>query len=442
MMLRGSFVEQTAAEKEKRVNMENKKTGWFHYAWVVLIATVVMNFFYSIVYSSFSLYAASVLEKYPNISRTAYSVIPTLHSVFATVFLLTYGKIVQKLSFRWVILIGGIGIAIGYMIYSFASNIAMFYVGALFVGIFPAFCSSTTTGSLVNRWFGKLNTTLLSISMGIGGFGGTVGSIIVGKWLSSIGYEASFRNMAIVSFVVMAVVALLVRNSPAEKNTIMLWPSEEDKNAHSQEERAGYTLRQAMRTYSFWAIVVFFVLYAAAFYAAYANVALYMADLGWDPAVYGTIFGFVSTANVVAMFLGGYATDKMGPRLTILVLCALYAVICIVLGFTSPTVPMMYAVCILIGVCWLFCKVLHTPLALCFGNRDSASIIAILTAAITIGASVGIPAANIVYDATGSYAALFRALLVVLIVCLVLAFTGIRKVPGWDKVGGPDALKK
>ena len=25
MMLRGSFVEQTAAEKEKRVNMENKK---------------------------------------------------------------------------------------------------------------------------------------------------------------------------------------------------------------------------------------------------------------------------------------------------------------------------------------------------------------------------------------------------------------------------------
>ena len=356
-ILRGGFAARgAAATKEKRVSMENKKPAWFHYAWVVLIATVVMNFFYSIVYSSFSLYAASVLEKYPNISRTAYSVIPTLHSVFATVFLLTYGKIVQKLSFRWVIFIGGVGIAIGYMIYSFASSIAMFYVGALFVGIFPAFCSSTTTGSLVNRWFGKLNTTLLIISMGIGGFGGTVGSISVGKWLSKIGYEASFRNMAIVSFVVMAVVALLVRNSPAEKNTIMLWPSEEDKNARSQEERTGYTIRQAMKTYSFWAIVVFFVLYAAAFYAAYANVALYMADLGWDPAVYGTIFGFVSTANVVAMFLGGYATDKMGPRLTILVLCALYAVICIVLGFTSPTVPMMYVVCILIGVCWLFCQ--------------------------------------------------------------------------------------
>ena len=421
--------------------METPRKSSFHYAWVILVATVLMNFFYSIVYSSFSLYAASILEKYPEISRTAYSLVPTLHSVFATVFLLLYGKIVKKLGFRKVMLIGGIGIAIGYIIYSFANNIAMFYVGTIFVGMFPAFCSSTTTGALINRWFGKLNTTLLSISMGIGGFGGTVGSIIVGKWLDSIGYEASFRNMGIIAVAVMFVVFLFIRNSPEDKHTVMLWPSEQDKQAHSQEERAGYTLSQAMKTYTFWAVVVFFVLYSAAFYAAYANVSLYMADLGWSSAVYGTIFGVVSTVNVIAMFLGGYATDKMGPRLTILVLCILYAVICVVLGFTTPTVPMMYGVCGLLGVCWLFCKVLHTPLALCFGSRDSASIIAILTAAITVGASVGIPAANVVYDLTGSYGTLFRALLVVLVICLSLAFTGIKMVPGYDKVGGPDALK-
>ena len=57
----------------------------------------------------------------------------------------------KKLGFRKVMLLGGIGIAIGYVIYSFASNIAMFYVGTVFVGMFPAFCSSTTTGALINR---------------------------------------------------------------------------------------------------------------------------------------------------------------------------------------------------------------------------------------------------------------------------------------------------
>lgn len=420
--------------------MEEKRTSGFHYAWVVLIATIVMNFFFSIVYSSFSMYGASVLEANPDITRTAYSLIPTLHAVFATVFLLLYGKIVEKLSFRLVMLIGGVCLGIGYFIYSIANSITVFYIGALFVAVFPAFCSSTTTGALINRWFGKLNGTLLSVSMAIGGFGGTVGSILVGKWLSTIGYKASFRNMAILMVVVMVIVFLVVRNSPAEKNTTMLWPSEEDKKATSQEERAGLTIKQAMKTYNFWAIVVFFVLYASAFYAAYANVALYMADLGWEPAVYGVIFGVVSTANVITMIPGGFVADKIGSRITVLVLCVLYGIVCIILGFTTPTVPMMYLVCALIGVCYLFCKVLCTPLALCFGNRDSATIIAILTAAVTVGASIGIPAANIVYDATGSYAGLFRVLLGVLVVGLILAFTSIKQVPGWDKVGGSDAL--
>ena len=287
-----------------------------------------------------------------------------------------------------------------------------------------------------------MNATLLSISMAIGGFGGSVGSIMVGKWLGTIGYQASFRNMAIIIVVVMVIVFLVVRNNPAEVKQQMLWPSEADKAATSQEERPGFTLKQAMKTYNFWAICIFFVLYAAAFYAAYANVAMYMADLGWAPEVYGPIFAVVSTANVIAMVPGGVAADKVGSRITVLILCVLYGVVCFILGFTTPTVGMMYIVCALVGICWLFCKVLCTPLALCFGSRDSASIIGILTAAVTIGACVGIPAANIVFDATQSYAGLFRILLVALVVGLVLAITAIRQVPGWDKVGGPDALKK
>lgn len=416
----------------------NKKT-LLHYAWVVVAMTIIMNFFYSVVYSSFSVYAAKIIEA-NGFSKTAYSVVPTLHSVWCTVFLLVYGKIVKKIGFRWAMIIGGAGLLIGYMIYSFSNSIALFYVGTFFVGMFPAFCSSTTTGSLFTRWFGKYNTTLLSISMGIGGFGGTVGSAIVGKWLGTIGYQASFRNMGILMFVIMVIVALFVRNEPKDAKTEMLFASEEEKAVTKDEDRPGYTMKQAMKTYSFWAMALFFFLYALAFYATYANVALYMAtELGFEPAVYGAIFGVVSTANVIAMFVGGYVTDKMGPRITIFVLCALFAVIAVIIGFTTPSVGVMYVVCALLGICWLFCKVLHTPFSKCFGTRDSASIIAILTACITVGASVGIPLANVIADATGSYAGLFKAILAILVVCVVLAVTGIKMQPGYDKVGGPDA---
>lgn len=411
----------------------------FHYAWVVVVATILMNFFYAIVYSSFGMYGASILAKFPDMSRTSYSLVPTLHSVWCTVFLLAYGSIVKKLGFRKVIFLGGLGLTAGYIIYSLANNITMFYVGTFFVGMFPAFCSSSTTGALFTRWFGKNNTTLFSISMAIGGFGGTIGANIVGKWLSTIGYEASFRNCAILTAVVMLVIALLVQNDPKDVGTEMLWASEVENKEAAEGEKPGYTLKQAMKTYNFWAMVGIFLLFAAAFYAAYANVTLYMADLGWDPTVYGAIFGVINTANVIAMLCGGYIVDKIGARITILVLCACYAAVAFILGFTTPTVPMMYLVSVLLGICWLFCKVLHTPLALCFGKKDTPAIIAILTSCITVGASVGIPVANIVYDATGSYAALFKGLLGVLVICLIFAFTGVRKVKGYDKVGGPDA---
>ena len=54
--------------------------------------------------------------------------------------------------------------------------------------------------------------------------------------------------------------------------------------------------------------------------------------------------------------------------------------------------------------------------------------LAILTAAITIGACIGIPAANMVFDATGSYALLFRVLLGVLVVCLILGALGFANM--------------
>ena len=47
--------------------------------------------------------------------------------------------------------------------------------------------------------------------MAIGGFGGTIGANLVGKWLATIGYEASFRNCAILTFIVMLIIALLIQ---------------------------------------------------------------------------------------------------------------------------------------------------------------------------------------------------------------------------------------
>ena len=167
---------------------ETQKKSWWHYAWVIMAATVVMNFFYAVAYSTFSLYTAPILERFPEFSRTSYALVQTIQAASSTVFLLLYGKIIQKINLRMAIVLGGAGIVIGYFLYSTAKSLPVFYLGALFVGLFPAFCSSTTTAMLFNRWFGKLHATLLAISMTIGGFGGTFGSIYIGRFIDKIGF--------------------------------------------------------------------------------------------------------------------------------------------------------------------------------------------------------------------------------------------------------------
>ena len=65
---------------------------------------------------------------------------------------------------------------------NYGFNIDCEYVGGAVVNMHNGqILYGTTTGALINRWYGKMNATLLSISMGIGGFGGTVGSILVGR---------------------------------------------------------------------------------------------------------------------------------------------------------------------------------------------------------------------------------------------------------------------
>ncbi len=412
---------------------ETKKASWWHYAWVVMLATVIMNFFYAVAYSTFNLYMAPVLTQFPEFSRTGYSLVATIQAASSTVFLLLYGKITKKINLRFAIVLGGAGFVIGFLIYSMAGSLPVFYLGAIFVGLFPAFCSSTTTAMLFNRWFGKLHATLLAISMTIGGFGGTFGSIYIGKFIDKIGYAQTMRYVAILVAIVIAIVFIITRNYPSDVKTTMLWAKNEEEASKKVEDLPGIMLKDARKTYNFWALVGFFVLFAACFYAAYANVAVYMADMGLPAATYGAIFSVCLTVNNITMIPGGFVADKLGARLSLIVVAVLYAIVAFVLGFTSPTVSMMYIVCALIGLAFLFPKILPTPMVRqAFGVKDAASIQGILTACITIGACVGIPIANVVFDLTGSYAGLFKALLPVIVVCIILGVTGAKKVEGWD----------
>ena len=103
-----------------------------------------------------------------------------------------------------------------------------------------------------------------------------------------------------------------------------------------------------------------------------------------------------------------------------------------VMAFTVPGPGMMYLVCVLMGIAYLFPKVLSCAMVnSAFGPRDSATFTGWIQSMICIGAFIGSPVLNAVYDMTGSYSGAFIVMIPAMIACAVLGFTGIKKVKGW-----------
>ena len=404
--------------------MKEKKTG-FHYGYVVLLATILMNVYYACSYSVVSQFMAPILATYPQISRTQFSLVFSIHSLSSALYLTQFGKVNQLLKNENVPVLGGLGLAVGFFIYSTTSNIYVFYFGALLVGMCAAFFSSAITITLLNKWFAKGQATLLAVSM-------TVGAL-VGGLIGSIGYAATLRYIAIGMVAVTVVIRLLLRKDPAQlgirpcfaEETVAVDPS-------AKKELPGILLKDALKTYNFYAILGVFLIFGMCFYATYSNLSVYMSDLGFDAAQVGRIFSMIFLVNAITMIPGGAVADWLGSRVTMITLICVFIACVAVMAFTVPGPGMMYLVCVLMGIAYLFPKVLSCAMVnSAFGPRDSATFTGWIQSMICIGAFIGSPVLKAVYDMTGSYSGAFIVMIPAMIACAVLGFTGIKKVKGW-----------
>lgn len=413
--------------------MEKKKFK-FHYGYIVLFATIIMNVYYACSYSVISQFMAPILAEFPEISRTQFSLVFSIHSLSSALYLTQFGKISKLLQNENVPVLGGLGLAAGFFIYSTASNIYVFYAGALLVGLCAAFFSSAITITLLNRWFAKGQATLLAISMTAGALGGTFGSKIVGSAIGDIGYDATLRYIAIGMVIVVAVVRALLRKDPAKLGIAPCFSEDVKEEAAPAEKKElpGITFKEALKTYNLYAILGVFLLFGMCFYATYSNLSVYMSDLGFDSTLVGSIFGVVFLVNAITMIPGGAVADWLGSRITMITLICAFIACVAIMAFTVPSVAMMYVVCILMGVAYLFPKVLSCAMVTsAFGAKDAATFTGWIQSMICLGAFIGSPLLNAVYDMTGSYSGAFIVMIPVMIVCAVLGFTGIKKVKGW-----------
>ena len=131
----------------------------------------------------------------------------------------------------------------------------------------------------------------------------------------------------------------------------------------------------------------------------------HMKDVGLDPAYVNTVVSVYAVLLSGTKFLTGFAYDRLGLTVTMLICSVSTAAASLLLALLGPdanVLAMVYGIVYAIGVP---IQTIGMPLltADLFGVDDEARIMGVLLAISTVGYAVGTPLVNLFYDLQGTY---------------------------------------
>lgn len=399
----------------------------FSYKWVVMVACFLMVFtglgFCS---STKSLFLKSITTAL-GIPRSLFSVSDSVRYITTSVLNLFFGALVIKLGAKKMIGMGFLSLMTFCLIYSFADNIYLFYLGGFFLGLGLSWCTTTMVGYVVGQWFTEKRGTIMGIVLAANGLGAAVATQILSPLIhdtsvaGGFGYRNAYRLVAVILAAVLVLVLIFFREKPKGAEMSAEVPSRHKKKPARARTWEGMEFSQSLR--KAWFIpVALCVFFTGACLQAVSNVATaHLEDVGMDLSFIATVVSLHSLALTVAKIAAGASFDKFGLRITLLVSHAIAAVSILCLALVNAE---SYALASFYEIAISFALPLETILlpliaADLFGEKSYAKMMGLLVSINTAGFALGAPITNWVCDVTGTYRGVLFVLAGIMAVILV-----------------------
>lgn len=414
----------------------------FFYGWVVVaVAFLTMGIGVN-TRTAFSLLFPPILDEF-GWQRGDTAAAFTVGFVASAAFTPFIGILMDRIGPRFTMPIGGVLIASGLVLSTFAIAPWHFYVtlGVLVVGgsIFLAYIGHSM---FLANWF----TRRRGLAVGIAFSGVGVGAIVLFPWLQVIIDEAGWREACwVMALLLLAIVLplnlMLQRQRPAD---LGLEPDGDGRVLDGKRRPAvdnvvdrawaetDWTLASAARTTRFWWLSLAFGTGLYAWYAVQVHQTKYLIEVGFDPEAAAVALGLVGFSGVAGQIGLGYLSDRIGREwvwtisLTGYVLC--YLLLLTMKSHPSPLV--MYLMVAAQGVLgYGLASIYGAAPADLFQGPRLATILGSISLAANLGAGTGPWITGMIHDRTGSYdAAWWLAIALAFVSILAIWRAGPRKV--------------
>lgn len=303
---------------------------------------------------------------------------------------------------------GGITVALGWVINSYAQSLEMLYLGAVVSGTGGGAIYATCVGQAV-KWFADRRGLAVGLTAAGYGAGSALSVIPIRSVIDSAGYEAAFFWFGVVQGGIVFILAWLLRApDPGEIPTTAA-----PKVAQTARS---YTPLQVLTTPVFWLLYVMFVMVSASGLIATAQIAPIAKDFNVGEVV--ILFG-ASTLSVALIIdnicnggarpLFGWISDHIGREYTMAIAFGLGGISYWLLGTLgyAPWAFVIFAALIFLTWGEIF-SLFPSTCTDTFGTKFATVNLSLLYTAKGTSAFL-VPVANLIKSSTGSWHMVFVA---------------------------------
>ncbi len=349
-------------------------------------------------------------------NRTEVSILPSALAFSAGASVLIVGWLLDRVEARIVMVVGALIAGTSFLIASQANSLSTMVVAYLMMGVAISAGTVVPGSFVVANWFQGRRGLAMGISNSGTTTGGMVMSLIGSAVMQRWGWRAGYIALALpMLLIAMPLIVLMVRSRPpgAVKMTV----------AEAGERLEGFETAQAIRTRSFWMIVIGRFCFASAATGTVIHLVAYLIEVGYKPASAALVMSLMFGIATIGKITMGFLADRLTARITLLINFMVQATV-LLLSFGLSHLIVIGCFMLIFGLTFAAPLTLFPLLvAESMGLRRFGSLQGFTSLSETFGAVVGPIIAGGIFDLTHSYVYAYELFIVVNLIGAAVTFT-------------------
>lgn len=337
--------------------------------------------------SALSFFVAPVCDEL-GLGRGSFTVYYSLMTASGAASIPLLGQVIQKKGVRLIAGISAAWVSLGFLAFSLAERLWVFYAAGAWIGVFGTACVSLCATVIVQQSYtGSRASGILGTVMAGSGVGGMLISLILPGLIQELGWRWSYRILAACWLTLVICAVILLGNGAKRAITKTDAPAD------------GMTRAEALRSPKLYLLLaVSFILSAAC--GIQQQLPSLLSGYGFAAERVGVLMSFFTAALALGKIAQGLFYGRIGAVRGGVCIVVLFAVSFGILLFPGLVWPGLAMLAVGMGTVTTLLPLLTRR---AFGNREYAAIWSIVYSAANVGTLLAAPMFGLVYDISGVY---------------------------------------